>query len=171
MEKMNVGRSTNVGFVHSNSASLKLLVDTWTATAKACNQSPLLLLFQEHKNYYIYYICMSFRESQWMFVYIFYFLLILDNGHHQWFPQTNIPYSIYLIYSSPFFHTMSNSWPSFSFNIHLLIWYIYDLVLAERETETLNRARQLVFNNDNTLLAQAPHLGYPPLIYKFIFFL
>lgn len=28
MEKMNVGRSTNVGFVHSNSASLKLLVDT-----------------------------------------------------------------------------------------------------------------------------------------------
>lgn len=29
----------------------------------------------------------------------------------------------------------------------------------ERETETLNRARQLVFNNDNTLLTQGAHLG------------
>lgn len=32
------------------------------------------------------------------------------------------------------------------------------LLLVERETETLNRARQLVYGNEN-LAGQGPHLG------------
>ena len=43
MEKTSVGRSTSVDFVPSSSASLRLLGDTWTATAKASTTYIIIL--------------------------------------------------------------------------------------------------------------------------------
>lgn len=48
---------------------------------------------------------------------------------------------------------------------------VLGFLFSERETETLNRARQLVFNNDNLAAPGPPHLGYAYLSHTIVMFL
>jgi len=146
MGKKSVVRSMSVGFVPSSSANLKLLEGTWTDTdkAKSCPIFPHFLS-----------TCINQRRQN-IVPFILYFL----TGQGSMICHEIDHYSI---------ARSCESWgkPSWCVvDIPVCFWFfdtLIDLICvvgsSERETETLNRARQLVFSSDN-LAAPVAHLGY-----------
>ena len=136
----------SVGFVPSSSANLKLLEGTWTDTDKA--KSCLIFL-------HLLSTCINQRRQN-IVPFILYFL----TGQGSMICHEIDHYSIARSCES----WGKPSWcvdeiPVYFWFFDTLIDLICVVVSSERETETLNRARQLVFSSDN-LAAPVAHLGY-----------